>query len=442
VCVPIQWVSQDNNGTITHVGGSSRRGVVWGLSKAEAASLIQQELWEFFVEVGGARVPVFAVDRSGSTFLTTSPDGLGANNLDNLPMNPQPVAGVLPEFPLSIPGVKTMSLMRITSVQYASGGQLRSLVSQVLAPGTQSTKVTTPSSFWTQTPRWLYFDVLVPFPCEVTVHELTSLTRVPGDSPAARRALEDAGKGWWSMDYVLTRPDGTIDPTKPTRMTEARIIVRPPALDWQLGRVYIGIDCWSLNTYCYTGAGTSLSGREVAISLTKPTAPPPPKTTVTVPNVVGQRLDLALSMLWAAKFTVTVVGPTDVSTNLQVATQDLAPGTMVEEGAGILVSTHVITPASGVKSLSIANQSNRAVALDIWLFDYTTGHWSKETTVDYRDTGDVAFDEGHVYWVAAVDDTTPLCDTGRPDEPACVYATPARNFTGDVAGAAVPWTIT
>jgi hypothetical protein len=65
VCVPIQWVSRDNNGTITHVGGSSPRGVVWGLTKADATSLIQQQLWEFFVEVAGARVPVFAVSRDG-----------------------------------------------------------------------------------------------------------------------------------------------------------------------------------------------------------------------------------------------------------------------------------------------------------------------------------------------------------------------------------------
>jgi hypothetical protein len=87
VSVPIQWVSRDSNGTITHVGGSSTRGVVWGLDKTDA---------EFFVEVAGARVPVFAVTRGGSKFLTTSPDGLGANNLDNLAMNPQPVAECCP----------------------------------------------------------------------------------------------------------------------------------------------------------------------------------------------------------------------------------------------------------------------------------------------------------------------------------------------------------
>jgi hypothetical protein len=96
VSVPIQWVSRDSNGTITHVGGSSTRGVVWGLDKTDATSLIEQQLWEFFVEVAGARVPVFAVTRGGSKFLTTSPDGLGANNLDNLAMNPQPVAECCP----------------------------------------------------------------------------------------------------------------------------------------------------------------------------------------------------------------------------------------------------------------------------------------------------------------------------------------------------------
>jgi hypothetical protein len=358
-------------------------------------------------------------------------------------MNPQPVAGVLPEFPLSIAGVKTMALMRVRSVQYAGGGQLHSLVSHELAPDAEPTRLTLPTSFWTQNPRWLYFDVLVPFPCEVIVDSLPSMTRVPGDSPAARRALEDVGKGWWSMDYILTRPDGTIDPTKPTRMTEARIIARPPIGGWLQGRVFIGVACFSLNADCYTGAGKSLEGREVAIVLTKAAAPPEPATTkVTVPNVVGERLDLALKTLFAAKFIVSVVGPLEMSTNLQVVAQDLTAGTTVEERAGILLSTQVITAPTGVKSMMITNESNRAEALDIWLYDYTTGLWSKKTTIDYQDSGDVSFDDGHLYWVAAVDDTSPLCHTGKPDEAACVYATPARNFAGDGAGAVVPWTVT
>lgn len=446
MCVPVQWVSRDVNGNVTHVGGSSSRGVVWGLTTAEAVLLINQRLWEFFVEVAGARTAVLVANRGGSDFLSTSPDGVRANNLDNLPMNPQPVAGVLPELPLSLPGVGTMELMRVQSVNYASGGQLRPLVSQVLTPTATATKLAPPASFWTQNPRWLYFDVLVPFPCEVMVFELTNLTRVPGDSPAARRALEAAGKGWWSLEYDLRRPDGTIDSTKPTRITEARIIVRPSNSDWGLGRVYLNVACFSLNTYCYTGGSpgvTSRLGQGVAISLTKPVAPPqPPTPMVTVPNTVGQRLDLALATLWAAKFKVTAVGPTDVSTNLEVVRQDLAAGTSVKEGSGILLSTRTIAPAPGVKSLAIVNQSNRAAPLDVWLFDYTTGSWSKETTVAYQATGQVSFEEGHVYWVAAVDDTTPLCDSGRPEEPACVYATPARNFIGDDSGLTLPWTVT
>jgi hypothetical protein len=440
VCVPIQWVSRDANGTITHVGGSSQRGVVWGLSAAEATSLAKQQLWEFFVDVAGNRVRVLVANRGGSEFLTTSPDGISANNLDNLPMNPQPVTGVLPEFPLSLPGVEAMRLMRVQSVKYAAGGQLRPLISQVLDPTSGTTRMTPPASFWTQNPRWLYFDVLVPFPCEVMVFQAFVLTRVPGDSPAARRALEDAGKGWWSIDYVLTRADGTIDPTKPTRITEARIIVRPSQSDWAAGRAYVGLSCHSLNTNC---AYTGVSGTFIDISLTKPTAPvPPPTPMVTVPNVVGQRLDLALKTLWALKFKVTSVGPVDMSTNLQVVSQDLTAGTTVKEGAGILISTRQIAAAPGVKSLAISNQSNRAAPLDVWLFDYTQGSWSKETTVAYQATGNVSFEDGHLYWISAVDTTTPLCDSGQPEEPACVYATPARNYEGDDSGLALAWTVT
>jgi hypothetical protein len=163
---------------------------------------------------------------------------------------------------------------------------------------------------------------------------------------------------------------------------------------------------------------------------------------VTVPNVVGQRLDFALRTLWAAKFKVTVVGATDVSTNLEVVSQDLTAGTTVKEGAGILLSARSIAPAPGVKALAITNQSNRAAALDVWPFDYTTGAWAKQTTIAYQDSGEVSFEDGHFFWVATVDGTTPLCDSGRPDEPACVYATPARNFKGDDDGLTIPWTVT
>ena len=321
-------------------------------------------------------------------------------------MNPQPVAGVLPDFPLSIPGAKTMALMRVRSAQYAAGGgQLHSLVSNELAPGAEPTRLTPPTSFWTQNPRWLYFDVLVPFPCEVI-----RLVAQHNQSPRRQsRGPTYARKGRQGLVVDGLHPHATRrhdDPTKPTRMTEARIIARPPIGGWLQGRVFIGVLCFSLNANCYTGAGTSLSGREVAIVLTKAAAPPNSATMkMTVPNVVGERLDLALKALFAAKFKVTIVGPTDVSTNLQVVAEELAAGTAVEEGSGILLSTHVITPPSGVKSMTITNQSNRAAALDIWLFDYTTGQWSKETTIDYQDAGDVSFDDGHLYWIAAVDDT-------------------------------------
>jgi hypothetical protein len=301
--------------------------------------------------------------------------------------------------------------------------------------------------FFAHGPRWLYLDVLVPFPCEVAViGGAYALTKVPGDSFAARRALEEAGKGWWSMEYVLTRPDGTIDPTKPTRITEARIVVRPSQSDWDRGWVFVAVGCHSLNTYCYTSATparTDVQGTLVAFLLKKSAATAPPATPkVTVPDVVGQRLDLALSTLWGAKFKVNVVGPVDVSTNLRVVSQSLAAGSTVDEGSGILVSTQEIAAAPGAKSLSITNQSNRAASLDIWLFDHSTGSWSKETTIAYQATGDVSFGDGHMYSVAAVDDTTPLCKSGRPDEVSCVYATPGKTFDGDDNGIALTWTVT
>jgi hypothetical protein len=47
------------------------------------------------------------------------------------------------------------------------------------------------------------------------------------------------------MDYILTRLDGTIDLTKPTRITQARIIVRPSQNKWALGQCFLEVDCFS-----------------------------------------------------------------------------------------------------------------------------------------------------------------------------------------------------
>jgi prepilin-type processing-associated H-X9-DG protein len=76
------------------------------------------------------------------------------------------------------------------------------------------------------------------------------------------------------------------------------------------------------------------------------------------------------------------------------------------------------------------------------LFDHTVGGWSKKTTIAYQATGQVSFADGHVFSVAAVDNTMPLCDTGHPEEAPCVYATPNRTFEGDDSGLTLPWTVT
>jgi hypothetical protein len=219
------------------------------------------------------------------------------------------------------------------------------------------------------------------------------------------------------------------------------------AARWTLGRVAVSVDCFSLNLNCYSGASpgvTSRHGNGVTVIATKaaPPPPPPPTPMVTVPNVVGQRLDLALSTLFAAKFKVTVLGPVDLTTNLRVKGQSVTAGTTVKEGSGILLSSEVITAAPGVKTLAIANQSNRAAPLDIWLFDHTVGGWSKKTTIPYQGTGQVSFGDGHVFSVAAVDNTMPLCDTGHPEEAPCVYSTPTRTFPGDDSGVTLAWTVT
>jgi uncharacterized protein DUF3892 len=88
VCVPVQFVTKDGIGRITHIGGSTDDGRPWGLSLDEAVTAVDSDEWQFFVEIPqGTRTEVESrwwVGGSGSKFLTTAPDATTVNNLDNL----------------------------------------------------------------------------------------------------------------------------------------------------------------------------------------------------------------------------------------------------------------------------------------------------------------------------------------------------------------------
>ena len=77
----IHCVTQDSNGVITHVGIG---GITFAVS--EVVKLINSNMYSFYTLVNGYKAAVYVrVSSSGNWFLTTAPDGIGANNLDNLP---------------------------------------------------------------------------------------------------------------------------------------------------------------------------------------------------------------------------------------------------------------------------------------------------------------------------------------------------------------------
>ena len=77
----IRCVTQDSNGVITHVG---IKGTSYTVSKV--AKWINDGTHSFHTFVNGHKAVVHTrVSSSRNWFLTTTPDGIGANNLDNLP---------------------------------------------------------------------------------------------------------------------------------------------------------------------------------------------------------------------------------------------------------------------------------------------------------------------------------------------------------------------
>ena len=136
MCVPIQRVSHDSANVVTFISSSTQDGRPWGANVAEAVALIEARLYEFFVEVPARqRVGVLVKTLpAGKKFLTTSPDGIAANNLDSLPDMPNPLASVEPPFPLNIPGPLTISLMKVTSIGYSGNNTLTALTTSSLKP--------------------------------------------------------------------------------------------------------------------------------------------------------------------------------------------------------------------------------------------------------------------------------------------------------------------
>lgn len=454
MCVPIQWVHRDSSGVVTNVGGSTDDGRAWGLTVQEAADLQDASSYDWYVEVpAGHRVDVWVKrTAAGRKFLTTSPDGIQPNNLDSLPNLPMPLAGVEPPYPLSIPGDLTVTLMSIDTISYSGNHTLTQLPGPPLTPpirdraGEPTPTFDQPASFWQpQTPRWFYLSATLPFPADYQV----SLDAISGPGQmewvgsndiGRRHTLEAAGGGWWTYEFVLTRPDGTIDPDLPARLTPVKLVINPGTRAWARQHFNLLLTCRSVNPNCHSGGTSGF----VSFTVRKPAAPPPPSPppTVVVPNVVGLRLDAASRILWGLGMHVTNVGPVAVASDLRVDSQSPVGGTTVNAPGSVLLSTSVAVAAPGIKSLVITNQSNRAQPLDIWLYDAASGQWKKDSTIAYQAQGSVELDDGHLYLLAAVDSTLNNCHSGTPDEISCVYSAPQRTFYGDGNGIDLPWTIT
>lgn len=454
MCVPVQWVARNPAGVITHVGGATDRGTPWGLTVQEAIDLQESRHYSWYVEVpAGKRVPLM-VRRTGGgrPYLTTSPDGIQANNLDSLPNMPHPLGGVEPPFPLNIPGTWTVSLMSVDSVTYSLNSSVPPITSSPLTmpwgdrAGEPTPEFQPPATFWRQAPRALRLACTLPFPADyqVSLNGVSGpnvMRWVPQDALGTQQSIQQAGGGWWTHEFVLTDALGNYDPRLPARLTPVRVLVYPGTRAWATGRINITLVSRSINPHC---EGNS-SGAYVSFTIRKPavtTPSQPPKQTVVVPSVVGQRLDVASRAIWGLGLGLTTLGPVGVAADLQVDSQSPVGGTTVTLPKGVTLSTSFAAAPKGTKQLVITNQSNRAKPLDIWLRDTTTGQWSKETTVDYQRQESVSLSDGHTYLVAAVDRTLNSCSSGTPDEVTCVYSFPQTVFVGDDDGLDVPWVIT
>ena len=418
MCVPVLHVHR-RKGVITHIGGSGPDHVPWGLTVGEAGALIANKEWDFFVEVpAGSQVPVLAKKSRGKYFLTTSPDGKAPNNLEALPDLPNPLAGVKPWFPQSIPGRSIVDRTSVQDVFYRYKLRPSSAWTEVhrgpFGATRPSYNLPVPNAFWSGGSRMIRLAALLPFPATYGVDENGPLERVDGDDIARRTALEAQGRGWWSWDLVVTNADGTIDPSKPSRLTEVRVSVRPSDEAWTKKDFVLELTVVGINPSCSTSAS-------VGLRFFNPPVPPrvasPEPEKCTLPNVVGLRLDNAFKALEPCGLVIGTYGASSLDAGRdKVVAQSIDPGTKVAPKSELLLGLEPITPAAiGYKELVVTNASNRSGPLDLWLFDYTVGGWTKKATVARNATATVALVNKHMLLLVAVDPADPACSSGHPE---------------------------
>lgn len=71
---------RDRDGDIIGLCGSG-----WSATRSEAVREIGNDRYAYYVARGGQKTHVRAATRNGNPYLTTDPDGIKPNNLDELP---------------------------------------------------------------------------------------------------------------------------------------------------------------------------------------------------------------------------------------------------------------------------------------------------------------------------------------------------------------------
>jgi hypothetical protein len=110
MCTEVRFARRDSAGKILRVGGTTAFDAGWALTVPQAIKLIQSGEWHFFTRVGKrAEVKV----GPNGTFLTTSPDGIKLNNLDELPDSSKLDELREPGMPGSFPPARTPKVLAV-----------------------------------------------------------------------------------------------------------------------------------------------------------------------------------------------------------------------------------------------------------------------------------------------------------------------------------------
>ena len=380
------------NGLTTYIGGiNPNNKSIWQLSVSDVILAIESEEWEFVTQAPQTKLAFLRVKQEANTkFLISTPDDVVINNLDYLPPLLSPTGGVWPQSPMNYVG-------------YLGNNKIvPAKVKNVIKNTTPRTRVDITPSKTLNNNTWdvyltnfghlhqtLHIETIIPFPAFYTVfissnaastylQQFTSLELTPDKIQELN--ANNTAYFWWEPT------NGAI----PNRMAQITFNCYFPQLYWDQSTFTIQITFLTVNPidrFILQRGSTAFANLIFRnVGPLQPPHVPQPIPQIIVPNLVGVKLSEAINTIDRHRLRYHTISNDPANHPLTyppeefvVIDQTPPAGNSVDVNSYItLTSRFDGTAERGIETLTVTNDCNEGVALNLWTYNINTGIYHPE----------------------------------------------------------------